>query len=225
MSTNTLPIDRGGINRDNALKSTGPKTDAGKQKSSLNALRHGLTGQVVVLPCEDRNAYESFTARFHQEYKPAGPTETQLVQTLADDAWRLNRAKAMENNLYAIGLDAQSDAIVEEDRDVHDALAAVKALNDHVKALATLSLHQQRIGRSFERNLELLRKLQAERRSKENEDLWMAGRLYVLHTEEHKAADPAVPYDPAGDGFVFTLDEIEAHVNRRKLAKRSCAAT
>ena len=41
------------INRENAQHSTGPKTEAGKQKSSLNALRHGLTGQTVVMPAED----------------------------------------------------------------------------------------------------------------------------------------------------------------------------
>ena len=34
--------DRAVINRANAQKSTGPRTAAGKQRSSLNALRHGI---------------------------------------------------------------------------------------------------------------------------------------------------------------------------------------
>ena len=50
----TLPngVDRSTINKANAQKSTGPRTDIGKQRSKFNALRHGLTGQTVVLPSE-----------------------------------------------------------------------------------------------------------------------------------------------------------------------------
>ncbi len=43
-------INRAQINIANAQHSTGPKTPEGKKKSSLNALRHGLTGQIVVMP-------------------------------------------------------------------------------------------------------------------------------------------------------------------------------
>ena len=48
---------RRAINRANARHSTGPKTEVGKKQSSLNALRHGLTGQIVVMPYEDLLAY------------------------------------------------------------------------------------------------------------------------------------------------------------------------
>jgi hypothetical protein len=46
MTASSTP-DRAAINRENSLKSTGPITDAGKKVSSLNALRHGLTGQTL----------------------------------------------------------------------------------------------------------------------------------------------------------------------------------
>src|SRR6266849_11043033 len=78
-------------NRENASHSTGPKTEAGKQRSSLNALRHGLTGHTIVLPSEDLAAYQRFTKRFFDDLKPQGILEEQLVQTLADTSWRLNR--------------------------------------------------------------------------------------------------------------------------------------
>ena len=96
------------INRSNAKLSTGPKSAEGKTKSSLNALRHGLTSQVVVMPTEDMIAYLDHSDTFHTEYTPQGPTETHLVQTLADCAWRLNRARALENNLLTIGLTSKA---------------------------------------------------------------------------------------------------------------------
>src|ERR1700691_5879329 len=90
---------RAEINRENAQHSTGPKTEAGKQRSSLNALRHGLTGQIVVMPSEDLHAYQLHLKSFTDEYHPNGATEANLVQALADASWRLNRVAALETNL------------------------------------------------------------------------------------------------------------------------------
>jgi hypothetical protein len=50
--------NRAAVNKANAQHSTGPRTAAGKQRSSLNALRHGLTGHTIVLPTEDHSAYQ-----------------------------------------------------------------------------------------------------------------------------------------------------------------------
>src|ERR1700693_1905973 len=59
MSANaTVQIDRAEINRSNAQHSTGPRTDAGKQRSSQNALRHGLTARSAVIPSEDPADYQ-----------------------------------------------------------------------------------------------------------------------------------------------------------------------
>ncbi len=79
--------DRAAINRANAQKSTGPRTEAGKQRSKMNAFRHGLTGQTVVLPTEDHSAYERHSQSFLCEYHPQDATETQLVQSLIDTSW------------------------------------------------------------------------------------------------------------------------------------------
>src|SRR6476619_5991854 len=45
-------------NRRNAQKSTGPKTEEGKTKSKFNAMKHGMTAEVAVLPHEDKTSYE-----------------------------------------------------------------------------------------------------------------------------------------------------------------------
>jgi hypothetical protein len=83
--------DRAAINRANSQHSTGPRTEAGKQRSSLNATRHALTGQTIVLPSDDLDVYQKRAQEFITEYQPQGPTENQLVQTISDTAWRLNR--------------------------------------------------------------------------------------------------------------------------------------
>ena len=85
-------------NRANAQLSTGPRTQEGKQRSSLNALRHGLTGQIVVMPTEDLQAYQRHVASFVDDLRPKGPMESHLVQSLADTAWRLNRVASLEAN-------------------------------------------------------------------------------------------------------------------------------
>src|SRR5271155_3556862 len=57
-TTMTPAEARAEINRANSQHSTGPKTPEGKKRISLNALRHGLTGQIVVMPTEDLQAYQ-----------------------------------------------------------------------------------------------------------------------------------------------------------------------
>jgi hypothetical protein len=70
-------------------------------------LRHGLTGQTVVLPTDDLAAYQRSCAEFHAELKPKGLLETEAVQTIADTHWRLDRIRAMENNLFALAIKEQ----------------------------------------------------------------------------------------------------------------------
>ena len=59
-------------------------------------MRHGLTGHTVLLPAEDLVAYQDFTRGFFVDLKPVGMVERQLVQSLADTSWRLNRIPALE---------------------------------------------------------------------------------------------------------------------------------
>ena len=96
-----IPAQRAAINRANSAHSTGPRTEPGKQRSSLNALRHGLTARTAVLPTEDPEAYQRHIQQFLDEYAPATPTETQLVHEIANTAWRLNRIPFLEAELLS----------------------------------------------------------------------------------------------------------------------------
>jgi hypothetical protein len=200
------------VNRANALRSTGPKTEEGKQRSSLNALRHGLTGQIVVMPSEDLEAYQNHLKSFTDEYKPEGATEQNLVQALADASWRLNRVAALETNLLTLGMAKEVEILTNPDQPVDQAFATAGALERQSKALANLSIHSQRLSRQYERTVVQLRALQKERRSHQDHDLNRL--LNILYMKESKGE----PYDPAADGFVFTPQQIKTGFRDRNLA-------
>lgn len=71
----------------NAQLSTGPVSQTGQRISSLNAVKTGLTGRTVLLSSDDAEMYR----RYEAEYQPTGLRECELVQSLADTQWRLNR--------------------------------------------------------------------------------------------------------------------------------------
>ncbi len=86
-------------NRRNALKSTGPRTENGKQQSRRNALRHGFTAETVIEPLENPEEYGAFEDAIVSEYLPQTPVEQELVHRLASVFWRLRRATSIETGL------------------------------------------------------------------------------------------------------------------------------
>jgi hypothetical protein len=179
-------VNRAAVNRANALFSTGRRTAAGKQRSSRNALTHGLTSRSPVLATEDPVAYQQHCRQFFDEYQPATPTETQLTQQLADTARRINRIPLLEAELFCLNPNPQS----------------------LVPLLATLGLHSHRLSRQFQKTLDQLREIQAERLLQQERALKRAAALLELH--KHKG----IPYDPSQDGFVFSKDQVEAFSQR-----------
>jgi hypothetical protein len=201
-------MNRTEINRENAQHSTGPKTAEGKQRSSLNALRHGLTGQIVVMPTEDLAAYQLHLVSFTDEYTPSGATEENLVQALADTSWRLNRVAALETNLLTLGM-SNPTPMTGAPQQIQDAMSIVSALESQSKALSNLSLHSQRLSRQFERTVVQLRDLQKTRIEKENRDL--DHFLDITEMYDFKGET----YDAVKDGFVFSKDQINDAIRRR----------
>jgi hypothetical protein len=75
----------------NALKSTGPRTERGKERSRLNALRHGLRAKHLVARGEDFADFGRFGAELRAALKPADAFEEHLVEDIALSTWRLRR--------------------------------------------------------------------------------------------------------------------------------------
>ena len=85
-------------NRRNALKSTGPKTQNGKDKARLNALRHGLSARTVVpvLPHEDPRALAGRIQSWTEDWQPQNEQEAELVCLAARLSWQIDRAERFE---------------------------------------------------------------------------------------------------------------------------------
>jgi hypothetical protein len=196
-------------NRRNAQKSTGPRTAAGQSNSSRNNLRHGLTGQISLLPTEDREAHDAFCNELIDSFSPETPMERQLANSIAEDSWRLNRACAIENNMFALGHG-------HERREAQIALADAKTFLTQAASFNLLTLYEQRINRNLQRNMKLLKELQAERKAQHDHAMEEAKLLAQLNLMN------GLPYEPEQNGFVFSHTEINRAIdrdNRLKAAK------
>jgi hypothetical protein len=87
-------------NRRNALKSTGPTTPEGKERSRCNAVRHGLTAETVIAALENCEDYQAFEAAVISDYDAESAVERELVLRLASVLWRLRRATGIETALF-----------------------------------------------------------------------------------------------------------------------------
>jgi hypothetical protein len=78
-------------NQRNAQKSTGPRTEEGKNRSRLNALDHGCRANLMVLPTEVFGEYENELKAWKLSFQPRNPAEEVLVERLVSLRWQQKR--------------------------------------------------------------------------------------------------------------------------------------
>ena len=133
---------------------------------ALNAYRHGLTGQVLIMTPEDQAAYHQHCQNLKKALAPEGAFETGLAQSIADDRWRLFRAASLDINTCAVSI-SEPDKITSEHPQVQTAFAQAVAWAADSKNMNLLSLYEGRIQRRVERNLkDAPKESQAERLSR-----------------------------------------------------------
>ncbi|MEP6714344.1 MAG: hypothetical protein ABJC09_02145 [Terriglobia bacterium] len=187
-------------NRQNALHSTGPTTIEGKFRVRLNGLNHGLTGHTILMPYEDAARYQVFIENIIASLRPEGAPEESLARTVADGYWRLNRARAIESNIFALGAAASPAA----------PLTQARTYLDNACQFQLLTLYEARIDRAIRRSAAELKELQAIRRAAEEKALEEAALLAQLAESKGKA------YDPSSDGFGFSKDFLTCHIPRQR---------
>jgi hypothetical protein len=88
-------------NRRNSLKSCGPTSTEGKQRSRENSLKHGLSGAGVVLHEDERALIEQRKEEWRPEFQPDDPREEWLFDQLVTASFQVERCQREEQALRA----------------------------------------------------------------------------------------------------------------------------
>lgn len=183
-------------NRRNAQHSTGPETEEGKARSSVNALKSGLTGRTVLLAGDDLAAYGNLLDQITARYKPSTDDEKLLTQKIVDTEWRLARIPELICSLEAFGcreLSAQLEQDLGEkwkdaSEEVRTGLLRARVYCQYQKNLSNLSLQESRLRRQLEKDTVALKELQEIRIEKEKDHVYEAARACRKDPEVHTRA-------------------------------------
>ena len=142
-------------NRENAKKSTGPRTEEGKARSSQNSLRHGLLARDAVLPGEDPAEFDRQLSTLEDDIRPANSLEFALVRQIADAEYRLRRLGRLESGFLGARLEETSRLEKkfnpERVRPGHEGDTQLMGLSlrDHTQAVANLARYDAHLSRRF----------------------------------------------------------------------------
>jgi hypothetical protein len=143
---------------------SGPKTEAGRQRIRLNALKHGLCAKSVIVPGESPEEYDDMRADLLDQFKPDTPQEQMLVDQLAQSYWALLRARRKETELLA------SQA----------AMQAWEWTDEYLHSVERFNRYRNSSERAYQRALGTLQKFQKEWK-KANPDVRTRDRVTVRH--------------------------------------------
>jgi len=155
--------------RANGAKSHGPKTPEGKEASSRNSLKHGMTARnTYILECESAAEFQEFWAEHIAIHQPVTPPEKELVEQMAIARWRIRRFVNAETVLIDCEMVHNRDKVEKEFATtgcaVHVAMA-IRSLADESRCLSLMSRYEARHQRTHDKAYTALRELQEARAS------------------------------------------------------------
>ncbi len=201
-------------NRLNAKKSTGPNTEGGKNISRRNAIRDHLTGQVTTLADADRTIFDQLRTEIVADFNPQTTMERKLAEAIAWDTWRLDRLRAVENNLFALGEEENCAEEAAPPDDYDTALTDARTFRAESARFDVMSLYEQRMTRNIHKNLAALRDIQSERKRQYQSDLAEEVRLARLN-ELNRVPIQASTL-PSKNGFIFSDNQVAVTAVRQR---------
>ena len=125
-----------------------------------------MDAQSLIIPGEDPVELEALAHHYHQQFRPHGPEETFLVETLIRADWNKRRLRRIETELFHALRAEQEAAGVRADF----LLAAVFAHNGGHNALEKIFRRLETAERTWFRARKELRRAQQERQSSDPDD-------------------------------------------------------
>ena len=146
-------------NRANAKRSTGPKTEPGKVRSKMNAVRHGLSAQAIVIEGEDPRQFEALRVGLERDFAPDTTLAREFVEYLAGILWRLRRVPRLEAEIIKAHTEGIRELLFESEATVGSALMQ----SDGNDSLHKLSRRETALMNAANRTITMLHMLRVSR--------------------------------------------------------------
>jgi hypothetical protein len=134
-----------------------------RQRPSLNAFKHGLSGNHLVMQKHEFSAYEDLTERMLRDLKPQTEPEKQIAQKIIDLNFRINRITAIENNLLNFDM-TDNEPNFEEDEGIARMMGQAAAWKKDAHAFEILGRYEARLSKQllqYQHELERLKTARA----------------------------------------------------------------
>ncbi len=153
-------------NRQNALKSTGPRTPEGKAKSAQNATTHGLSNPLSkshLLHSEDETQFQTVFAEYVATYRPQHRDEYDLLTEAVYAKWRQQRLWLGETGQIELSIARHESALLKELPRADEAAHLANGIAHSADLLRLYQRYNAQLHRQYLRCLAELRSLQADR--------------------------------------------------------------
>jgi hypothetical protein len=183
-------------NQRNALKSTGPKTPEGKDAVRLNANKHGLRAQEVLLPGEDEEALKELDENLRAELQPVGELENLLVDNIVATHWRVRRLRRVEAGIFAWELYGELAERAQQEAQTYewsmlDTLGTPEQITDEQK-------HQEALSKA------------QEMKAKQDAETATLGRTFIRDADQSNAFSKLSRYETAMERSLYrALRELQ----------------
>jgi len=189
------------------------ETNTQRDPRAFNSYRHGLTGQVMIMTPADELAYTRHCQGILASLAVEGDLEKSFGQSIADDRWRLLRSAAIELTRFSMGM-AEPDKYFAHHPEIDAALAQAVVWASEAKNLNLMSLYESRAQRRLERNMIMLKQLQAERKAAFDQAVEEATLLAQYAASQGEAYNVETDFPPEAlpPQFAFSLPKIASRV-------------
>jgi hypothetical protein len=142
-------------------------------------------------------AFQAFSKEIVDSLDTQTPVEREFAQTVADNLWRINRIRSIEDGMLAEGHFEDAGDFDAEHDDIHSVLTASRAFRAHSKEFATLSLYEQRLHRTMREALRQLEDLKEARRLRKTEETKGFTQNGFVYWTPRTTSQPTSPDEPA----------------------------